>query len=616
MNVAVGAGKPDPNGGLRRRSSRCRTRFAPGVVGSVLLLSALVAPWPHGLVLDEARFSLVALLLVGLAVLLMAGHPVVETGGGLAIALVGVGLMQAAFGLAAAREEALAATLVFAGFLAALYATASLAADRAFVRRAASAIVVVACAQAVFGSWQWQTHPVEIYGRAVAGASPFGSFVNHNHFAGLVEMAALLAAAMALGEWHRLRVGRGVLFAGAALLLVLALVASRSRGGVVALVAGACALGCVLVPARTRLARFGLALATLGVLGGAVAVTPAATAERLASLFRGTGDGSLAYRMDALGSTAQLVLLRPVLGVGLGNFADEVTRFKSGHGDVRTTHAESDALEFLAETGLVGAALAVGFAFVLWPRARANLASTPRCNWVAHGAFGALVALGVHSLFDFNLRVPANALVACVLAGILIAPQRHPKELVARPPKAAARVVVLALLILAGLSGWHAAGAFQLTAARNEDDPQAGLARLDRVLVTHPYLAEALALRAATVLEAVNPARSPVRLAAAERDLRACVRLRPHWGEAWSNLGRVRFLRGESRAADEALARAVSLDPTHLGIGLARATFLRRAGRTDDALRELERLRDANPGLPAAENRALMQRWRSETESR
>jgi hypothetical protein len=54
--------------------------------------------------------------------------------------------------------------------------------------------------------YSWSIAPAQIYGKGRPDITmPFGSFVNHNHFAGFVEMGAILALGMSLGHLRRAR---------------------------------------------------------------------------------------------------------------------------------------------------------------------------------------------------------------------------------------------------------------------------------------------------------------------------------------------------------------------------------------------------------------------------
>src|SRR5262249_21185172 len=290
----------------------------------------------------------------------------------------------------------------------------------------ASVVGVAALLQAVFGLAQASVAPHSIYGRSTAWmTSSFGSFINHNHFAGYAELGALVCLGLCA---ERLRrdpevSARALLWAGAAGLVALARLASGSRGGVVGLAAG------LLVFALVRTGRLSLrrgAFAVAAVAAGglvlALLVLPAGARERVAAA---ATDGSAAYRLRLSAASLRLAAAHPLLGAGLGSFEDAVTAYKKADGDVRSPPAENDALEFVAEAGLAGpAALAFAVSRLLAPRSSSPLAD---------GALAAAVALGVHSLCDFNLRVPATALAfAAVLA--VVSPARP-----AKPASGAAR---------------------------------------------------------------------------------------------------------------------------------------------------------------------------------
>src|SRR5206468_2971123 len=215
-------------------------------------------------------------------------------------------------------------------------------------------------------------------------------------------------------------------------------VASRSRGGLVALLAGLLVAGVLWARAAshrggTRLRVAPLVAGVLIVLAFGLAVVPHDTRAHLATIFRGRPDASGDYRLDVARDTLRLWTARPVLGAGLGAYADAFPAFKRAHGEVRTTHAEDDALEFVAETGLAGAAIAA---------------------W----------------------------LVAFMIRGL--------------GGRALPAVAALALLSLGVAAAWRAAGAVAFERSLRDGDPQMRVAALDPVLDRHPYLAEAYRARA------------------------------------------------------------------------------------------------------------------------
>jgi len=107
----------------------------------------------------------------------------------------------------------------------------------------------------------------------------------------------------------------------------------------------------------------------------------------------------------------------PVFGAGGGTFYTAFTRYRGPELRAYFDHAHNDYIQFLAETGIVGLALAASLpAFAL---ALAVLALVRRRDALARGfAFAVLMgvcSLAIHSAVDFNLQIPANALAFMVL---------------------------------------------------------------------------------------------------------------------------------------------------------------------------------------------------------
>jgi O-antigen ligase len=556
----------------------------------LLLAAVLVAPWPYGSAADGARYALTGVLLVAGALWLCGlGH----SGTGvprllvIAAALPLVAFVQLVTGRSVspiATAESAAMLLAAAGVVA---FWSERARDRAAANRLAVTILAVCCMQAAFGAVQWSLAPDRIYGQAAPIVTmPFGSFVNHNHFAGLVEMGALLALGMAYGLLRKRGEAspQSVALAGVALALVAAHLASRSRGGLLALTAGAvlCGFGFSYVTRERPRAMKAAAVAVLcavAIVGFGAAAVSRTARQQLATIMRGP-DGSANYRLDTASATLRLALSRPLFGSGLGAYADAVPQFKRAHGDVRTTHAESDILEFCAESGLAGIAAAcwLGVAILAGVRERVLEGRDPYRKALTIGAAAAAATLLAHGLIDFNLRIPSNVLVFASLLGLAAAAPRTSES---SGGSRRSGVAAALFLLFALVSFWRAAGAQMLDAALAERDPNARIGRLSGTLALHPYLAEARRARGVVwrdLAVAAGPLRAS-RLARAEADLVAATRLRPNWGEAWADLGWVRAMRGDLRSASADLDRGASLDPTHAGIALARAELSKRTQR-------------------------------------
>jgi O-antigen ligase len=527
--------------------------------------------------------------------------------------LIAWGLVQALTSSSAVTS--FEATLVLAANLGIVAVWSAAAKEEADARWLAYTVLITGGTQAVFGIAQAAAAAGTIYGRGSAEiASPYGSFENHNHFAGLIEMGALLALAMAFGRAKRkdgidpLAIG----FAGLSLALAGAHLASRSRGGLLALIVGGVALVVLwhLALAKRALGRRDWAMAALmlaALLGFGWFAVPTSTRSHLATAFRGPTDASGGYRIAIAGATLRLWWEHPLLGCGLGNYADEVTRFKRSDGLVRAGHAESDAFELLAEGGVVGLTL---FAWLTVAIVRGFLdrlreGRDPWRKSLAVGAMSAVVAILVHSFFDFNLRIPSNALVFSALLGLAGAPRSEPSV---PAPRWIRSLLAAAFAILAVAAAWRTVGAVELRHALAASLPDEQIARLASSLSRHPYLAEAWQARSHAYWRLARGSRevNAYRLQAATEDAQRALRLRPHRAYGWADLGWLHHMQGDNAAAGRAFDRALELDPASVDIALARADFFARTHRLDEARQEVRRARGYNSDWPetAAESAA------------
>jgi len=268
---------------------------------------------------------------------------------------------------------------------------------------------------------------------AQQGGAIYGPYVNHNHYAGLMEMLTpfpLVLAATRFTDGNR-----KLLVMGTAALMASSIFLSGSRGGMLALLVQVAVLAVLVL--RTRKGNWkeplllgGFLVLVIGFLvwlGGNELTRRLATihAETQAEL---TGGTRLSIDRDCL----HMLLKRPVLGWGLGTFPTVYPGFRSFYSTFFVNEAHNDYLQLLVETGLAGFAIAVWFLWLVFVRAAKKLR-----NWhqTATGTITVAALLGcigilVHSFLDFNLQIPANAALFYTLCGIATAPplqdsQRH-----------------------------------------------------------------------------------------------------------------------------------------------------------------------------------------------
>ena len=287
-------------------------------------------------------------------------------------------------------------------------------------------ITVYTVTLAVFAILQFLSSPGLIYWKVKPrwGGWVFGPYVNHNHYAGLMEVLIPLAALYVVSRPRRhparLLLGFAVCVAVASVLL------SGSRGGLIALSAEVLILGVILVRRAPGPARYRLAAG--GALGIIVAASLFLWVDRGDILKRFSTVASLTRAPEVTFGERRLVALdtlrmfrdRPFTGVGLGSFETAYPPYCSFPSDFDWDHAHNDYAEALAETGLAGGALMVLALVLFLGVAFRNLAERLQheSGWIQLGAALGCCGLLVHSLVDFNLHIPANAAWFAFCAGL------------------------------------------------------------------------------------------------------------------------------------------------------------------------------------------------------
>jgi len=265
-----------------------------------------------------------------------------------------------------------------------------------------------------------------------------GTYINHNHFAGFLELTLPFVMAYVFYYFqiwmdgrrqHRSlsgSSGRGsagiqsLLYLFLVLIFLVALVFSRSRGGILA-TAFTVFVVAVLAQFRARrrawLVGLSLFLLIAVAYGLWIGLDPVlARFEQMGEAHYFQFEGRLSFWKDSLG----LIREYPFTGIGLGNFGIGFQRFQTSWVTFFVDHAHNDYVEFAADTGLAGAGLLFLPMFYLLGKMIVFFLKDSRRYRPAIllGCIGSTLAILLHSITDFNLQIPSNALVFSVVLGI------------------------------------------------------------------------------------------------------------------------------------------------------------------------------------------------------
>jgi len=417
---------------LVREAAPAATRSGVPVFLRVSLLGVLLAaPLAFGATTTVAAVLLIAAawalvlvwLFAGMArgALSLSGHPVA-----LPVALLlGFTAVHWAAGISVAAHATQLEWLRWVGYAAlALVAVQTFNAPRRLTRLA-EALALAGCGIALLAIAQYLTSNGKIYWlvEPTYGGWIFGPYVNRNHYAGLMELWTPLAIGLALRPGNS--PAKRWLWCAMALVMGASVVLSGSRGGTLALAVELVIFTLAAAALHSGRRAFGALALTLVLLGGAAwavkptgilhsyteAVRPSVTAQEEASV----------HRIGAWQGSWTLFRQHWTVGSGLDTFAYLFPAVRPFATDKIWTHAHNDWLQFLAETGAVGAALglwilAVG-GVVAWRNLRRTAGSAT--GDILLGLAAGCLGLLIHGWLDFNFHVPANAANFAVLAAVL-----------------------------------------------------------------------------------------------------------------------------------------------------------------------------------------------------
>jgi len=113
----------------------------------------------------------------------------------------------------------------------------------------------------------------------------------------------------------------------------------------------------------------------------------------------------------------RMVYQRPLIGVGLGGFETAYVKYKLT--GLNSLYAHNHFLQIGAEMGVIGLGAFLWFLFRVWKHIK-FLFKGSKLSSLEIGILGSLVAVLFHNLIDYNLCIPANAILFWVLLGLLI----------------------------------------------------------------------------------------------------------------------------------------------------------------------------------------------------
>jgi len=262
-----------------------------------------------------------------------------------------------------------------------------------------------------------------------------GFYVNRNHLAGLLEMTLAVGIGLMIAQlddrpsrgWRQFALDmlQVVLTYKAALrvllvVMVVALVMTRSRMGNTAFFVSLLVAGTIALILSRRATRSTVILIASLIVIDIFIIGAWFGVEKTVRRIEQTTSEQVQERVDPAIYAVNILRDYPVFGTGGGTFYNAYPPYRGADIFPFYDHVHNDYMQIATEVGVPG--LVVLGAIVLLSFFAAVLALSRRRDPLARGvAFGVVMgvtALAIHSTVDFNLQIPANALIFTVLLAL------------------------------------------------------------------------------------------------------------------------------------------------------------------------------------------------------
>jgi len=296
---------------------------------------------------------------------------------------------------------------------------------RSELRQLVYLVIGVAAFISLFGIFKWSgvnpfswweyTDILQTPGRLTA------TYGNANHLAGYIEMTLLLTIGFSLTGVGG---GKRILIIPITIVLLAALILSLSRGGWSGAIAGLALMITILMTAhRLRSKKLVLTLSAGIVAAAIIVLSTGPVVDRIITVTEGNPEINMYSRLVGWRGVVNMIKDYPLLGSGPGTFSTVYTQYQPPGLGKRRFYAHNDYMHFISEVGMGLSIVIVWLIVALYGRGHKKIKNPSRLvRGTTLGALAGITAILFHSFVDFNLNIPANAILFTVLAAVATGP--------------------------------------------------------------------------------------------------------------------------------------------------------------------------------------------------
>jgi tetratricopeptide (TPR) repeat protein len=311
-------------------------------------------------------------------------------------------------------------------------------------------------------------------------------------------------------------------------------------------------------------------------------------------------DPTLGGRTMMWSGSLKIIQDFPIWGGGMGSWQWNYQRYQDRELKSEPDYAHNDILQLAADYGLVGAVIMTAvFGCFFWHSSRvARRAKTSEERAFAVGAMVSVIAILVHSWFDFNLHIPANSFLLASIMGFTAALGHQPERQAISPVRPYVRYLVggtILCICAVGLRSFLPTFLafhyrWQGSSAKADMEPVKASVCFKRASALDPRYPLPHIQSGDLSLEAANwrrgPAKADERRALAREAVEAYQRalsLNPFLARVWVSKARAHELADEDDLALQSYQRATQAAPVNAYVHYMLGCYYRAHGEQEKA---------------------------------
>jgi O-antigen ligase/Tfp pilus assembly protein PilF len=247
---------------------------------------------------------------------------------------------------------------------------------------------------------------------------------NQDHVSGYLAMIIPISIGFQFSENHEsFFKSNKFLFLFSTIVMTIGLFFTLCRGGMICFMFSMIMVITLTIFRKKQRKKLWISILTFGsIILGIISLGATPILETILSIKAEITSVYFGGRMPIWEGTFNIIKNNVLFGTGLGTFNYIFPKYQpSSIRFKHYTYAHSDFLELLSEVGTIGFIIFLTFIFLfLFFLVKKYLNKTNSFSiFFSIVSFGSISAIFLHSFFDFNLHIPANAILLTIILGLL-----------------------------------------------------------------------------------------------------------------------------------------------------------------------------------------------------